>query len=146
MAFVNELIPDEDKLKLEAMNIRCPHYHDLPLSKGSVWTIDRDRNIFLFLTACNMYDAPGLEYYVLSWKEKLVCINSKCRATKDEDQVYTVFFTILKLQISGEILCDREHIMNAIRESLDVYTRRTTGNRPAFKFGTVYVSFSERME
>ncbi|MBF0414910.1 MAG: hypothetical protein HQL79_03980 [Magnetococcales bacterium] len=148
MAFVNELIPDEDKLKLEAMNIRYPHYRKLSLTKGSIWTIDHDRNIYLLPTAFNMYDAPGLIYFVLSWKDKIIGIKALDRSTKNEDQIYTVFYTILKLQIPGEILCDREHIMNAIVEALDIYTRNTItiGNRPAFKFGTVYVSFSEKME
>ena len=70
MAFVNEHISEKDKSKIDFASIgRTPHGDPKtdPVSP-SIWTIDRDKDVFLMWTWSGRDDISNHQYFLYFWK------------------------------------------------------------------------------
>ena len=127
MAFVNELIPEEQKDKFP-----FPVYTNNDGSKPTLWkwTIDRERDAYLVSVNAGGggYDGtPERHYYVLLWKDEMIHFGADqyLSGSKVEDMVLT--WKIHRLDISPALLERKDEVMQLIREALDaqglVYNR-----------------------
>lgn len=119
MAFVNELIPEEQKDKFPFPVSTRPDGSKPTLWK---WTIDRERDAYLVVTDVlgGGYEGTPPDYfYVLYWKGELVPFAAErhLSGSKTDDIVLT--WKMHRLDIPSALQERKEEVMQLIREALD---------------------------
>jgi len=120
MAFVNELIPDEQKEKLPFPVKVSPFDGSKPTLWK--WTIDRERDVYLVVASIwggGYEGTPPDYYYVLSWKDELILFSAEeyLSGTRETDQTLT--WKVHRLEIPESLQDKKEEVLQLIREALD---------------------------
>jgi hypothetical protein len=124
MAFVNEKVLEEDKVRIEpVMNHKkieeqvgwcIPEY-----STSYRWTVDREQDVYLvFLTGNGREGDP---YYALGIKGQSVVFNACRGGTGDHMVGIKEYFVVSNLFIPSCLESSREKIKKLISESLEEY-------------------------
>lgn len=120
MAFVNELIPEEEKVKFD--------FPVTTLRDGSKptlwkWAIDRERRAFLVHAKSEggSYEGtPEDKYYVLSWHGSLVNFVGTSKFSGNMNDGYILYWNIRGIRIPPELTNAQHDVLALIREALDV--------------------------
>jgi len=115
MAFINELIPEEQKDKF---TFSVKTYRDGSKPTLWKWTIDRERDAFLVHTNTfggGYEGTPEEECYVLSWHNELIYFQADPSGVGKEEYTYVVHH----LKIPTVLEEQKEEVMELIREALD---------------------------
>jgi hypothetical protein len=119
MTFINELIPEEDKQKIDwtqfkAWQFSKPH-------RPWKWTIDRDRDIFLVGLEGRGPDGERPETYALSWKGVVIRFeaerHSDSMATTNFDLFWKIFNIYIPPHLEGQYL----EILDTLKEAIDAH-------------------------
>jgi hypothetical protein len=117
MGFVNELISEEDKSRLN------PELYKSRLGGYSIrlwkWTIDREQEAFLLRTDGGREDIP--EFYILTWREKLVKFAAYREGAGNNSVGVELKWRVFQIDIPLEIRNQREDVLRLIREALRGY-------------------------
>lgn len=119
MAFVNELIPEEQKAKFSFPVFTRPDGSKPTLWK---WTIDRERDVYLVVTNVlggGYEGTPPDEYYVLSWGGELVSFAAEQHLSGSNSKDMTLTWNVHRLDIPPSLQERRDQVLQLIRESLD---------------------------
>lgn len=116
MTFVNEIIPDQEKLKID--------FPVQTLSDGTMptlwkWSIDRDKGAVLIHTGSSGGGYEGTQetqHYVLKWEESLIRFSGD--ASLDSESK-TVTWKIHRLVIPLHLISRQAEILTLIKEGLD---------------------------
>jgi len=119
MAFVNELIPEEEKAKFT-----FPVYTERDGSKPTLykWTIDREREIFLVKTKKEGggYDGtPVRNSFALVWKGELIRFTGEQSFIGSTDAATILSWRIFRLEIPPALQNRKDEVLQLIREALD---------------------------
>jgi hypothetical protein len=119
MAFVNELIPEEQKAKFPFPVSTRPDGSKPTLWK---WTIDRERDAYLVLINAGgggHVGTPLTEYYILNWRGELIRFvgEPQVSGTKETGQVLS--WRVYSLVISSTLEERKEEVLQLIRDALD---------------------------
>lgn len=108
MAFVNELVPKEQRRE-----ITIPNYKTF---KPSSWTIDKERDIILYNYWTNI-DEPNEEYFALVTKDSVIKVRLWCEVEHPD----IVKWSLLSLDIPRNCLPDNNTVRGILREALQAY-------------------------
>jgi hypothetical protein len=75
MAFVNELISDADKQRIDWTNFKAWSYSDP--HRPWKWTIDRECDVFLVMLAGRGREGEHPQIYALSWHGVVICFEAE---------------------------------------------------------------------
>lgn len=120
MAFVNEIIPEEEKEKFTFDVFTRPDGSKPTLWK---WTIDRERDARLVISNIigGGYDGTEpVEHLVLIWKEELITFSGKHKISGNKQDGYSVTWYVTDLKIPKNIQDRRMEVLELISEALDV--------------------------
>lgn len=118
MAFINEEISAEDKRKINLEKIK----NIAGISKASelwLWTIDRERDVFLLYLLGGDTKRPAC--YALILKDEIVTFNANLKGDGNRKTGVKVFWKVFNLRISQTLEVQREEIKQLICEALDTY-------------------------
>lgn len=119
MAFVNELISDEDKQKIDwtkfkAWSFSNPH-------RPWKWTIDRERDVFLVALEGRGPDGERPETYALYWKGDVI----RFEAERDGKGMFAtgidMFWKIFNACLPQQLEPQRQEILTVLREAIDAH-------------------------
>jgi hypothetical protein len=119
MAFVNELIPEDEKEKFTfTVSTR------LDGSRPTLWkwTTDKERNVFLVLrnVVGGAYEGTQeTEHYVLSWNGDLIFFDGEPAVSQKGQEKPTLTWHITKLDFPSRLQNQREEVIKLISEALD---------------------------
>ena len=110
MGFINEPIP-----RNMMRPYKIPNYREVTPGR---WTIDKERNIFLFHYWTNI-DNPSEEYFAFFWKD--ICFKAVMWSTFIDD--YTIKWNIMSLDQADhkEKSINKQDVLNDLREAFMVY-------------------------
>jgi len=119
MAFVNELIPEEQKNKFS-----FPVHIGYGGSKPTLykWTIDRERDAYLVLANVLGGGYEGTlpdHYYVLSWKGELVSFAAEEHLAINKERGDVLTWKVHRLDIPPSLQECRDEVLHLIRDALD---------------------------
>lgn len=120
MAFVNELIPEEQKDKFPFPVFTRPDGSKPTLWK---WTIDRERNAYLVVTNVLGGGYEGThqdEYYVLNWEGELISFAAEQHLAINTQEGDVLTWKIHRLDVPPSLEERRDQVLQLIWESLDV--------------------------
>ncbi|MCB5187248.1 hypothetical protein LG200_04410 [Methylobacillus caricis] len=116
MAFVNELINEEDKKRIDWSKFKAwafsqPH-------KPMRWTIDRDRNFFFVFL-----DGPGREHerpeiYVLYFEGNIIRVEAEVSSKGNPLTGSDVLWNIFNVNIPVHIEKKRDEILTVLQEAI----------------------------
>jgi len=120
MAFVNELISDEDKQRFDFSVIRRP-----PTYLESVyphhWTIDRERDLFLIWTRGGGEDDRNAAYFALWWKGNVLPVNLEFTEIGTIHDHIKTTWRLRWIGVPPHLERERTAIISALKEALVVY-------------------------
>ena len=117
MPFVNERIPEEDKIRLnlnELIRSPAPSHHCIYPSR---WTVDRARNAFLIETMAGKEGQRSRAYFAFVWKDQIVKIELDRNYQSDNDSTWTRKYIAIPPALEGE----RQIIIDLLKEALCAY-------------------------
>jgi hypothetical protein len=123
MTFINELIPEEDKqridwTKFKAWSFSKPH-------KPWKWTIDRERDVFLIPLVQPGYDDTHTrsDIFALYWKKEVIKVEAKVTGTGEGKFWDILYWKVCKIHIPTHLQIERNEIFNILREAFCTYGR-----------------------
>ena len=131
MAFVNEIIPEEEKAKF---TFPVSTQRDGSKPTLYMWTIDRKRNAFLVHTKSDggSYEGtPEEMHYVLSWHGSLINFIGTYAIGGNLDEGYVISWHLRELVLPPELKMLDEDAFALIREAMDVMGLRFNRTRIA---------------
>src|SRR4051812_32800970 len=118
MAFVNEYVSDADRRAIDFSVIK-----QAPLNKDPIdpymWTIDRDRNVFLMRTGSGGADESEVQHVAL-WLQGQV-VPATIRSRYDDRQKELLVWELQNLDVPEHLRARRSDILQLLREALDEY-------------------------
>jgi hypothetical protein len=137
MAFVNELIPEEQKDKFP-----FPVYIGYGGSKPTLykWTIDRQRNAYLVLVngeGGGYEGTPVTKHFVLNWDGNLISLSADPLGTSKVTSGVVMSWRIRHLVIPPALQSKKEEVIALIREAFSAMGDIYDGE----KYVTVNVDF-----
>jgi hypothetical protein len=119
MAFLNEIIPEEQKDKFT-----FPVETNRDGSKPTLykWTVDFERNIFLVMTKHGggaHQGVPRTEWYVLSWNGEVINFQCEPEYSGDFSTGQNLLLKIKQLTIPLDLQIRKEEIIQLIKDILD---------------------------
>lgn len=122
MAFVNEEISEEDKLKLNPANTFEAKLagHLVRLSK---WTVDHDRQSFLIFLRGARPDEGMPELYAFGWKGTVIVFSAYVSEPGNFKEGIDLSWDVFRVEIPSEFESQRSEILRAIQEALDAHGR-----------------------
>jgi hypothetical protein len=119
MSFVNEIIGEEDKSKIDWTKFKAwpfsqPH-------KPWKWTIDKERNAFLVsLEGCGPYGERP-EVFVLCWRKEIIRFEAEIHSDSEAATGFDLFWIIRNLGIPDSLKLKREEIIDDLKEAIEAY-------------------------
>lgn len=119
MGFVNELISQEDKCRLnpELYKSRLGRF-PIRLSR---WTIDREQNAFLLFTDGGREDIP--EFYILTWRGHRILFSASVTGHGDRSTGIELSWCVFHVETPPEIEASRGELFELIRQALKAHGR-----------------------
>jgi hypothetical protein len=118
MAFINELIPEGDKARID-----WSKFDQLPLGKNfdrSWWTVDKENGVFLVRLARRGPAGTWPDIFVLSWKGTLFVFELEGHSQGDFASGIEMFWKVLRFDRGNTPECDHE-IQEAFKEAIRQY-------------------------
>lgn len=120
MAFVNERISEEDKLRFNLGSImRPPNYSD-PIRLVD-WTVDKDRKIFLVWTKGSSEDERNSVYFALGWGGEIIHLKLLKNSVGQIKEHVDTTWNIEHAWIPPALQASRKEIISALKEALITY-------------------------
>jgi hypothetical protein len=140
MAFVNELINNEDKQRIDWGKFRAWSFSDPHLPWK--WTIDKGRDVFLVMLGGRGREGEHPETYALSWKGEVI----RFEAERDGKGMLTtgvaMSWRIFNISIPQHLDRQRDEILIVLREAIashgSVYDRE--------RVASVHIEIAEGMK
>jgi hypothetical protein len=119
MSFVNELISEKDKKKIDWSKFKAwpfsqPHH---PWK----WTIDRVRDVFLVALEGRGPDGDRPETYAFSWKNEVIRFEASINSGNEIASDFDLFWCIYKIKIPPHLASKHDEILNDLKEAIDAY-------------------------
>lgn len=110
MGFINEPIP-----KNMIRSYKIPNYREIT---PRFWTIDKERNIFMFDYWTDI-DPPHMEYFAFYWND--ICFKAVMLSSFIDD--YTIKWNIMSLDQADhkEKSINKQDVLNDLREAFMIY-------------------------
>jgi len=119
MAFVNELISEEDKQKIDWTKFKAYPYSN-PHSPWK-WTVDKDRDVFLVMLCGQGREEEHPEVYALSWKGVII----RFEAERDCKGMFVsgvdMFWHIFNIEVPLHFEDQRQEILGVLKEAIDAH-------------------------
>lgn len=117
MSFVNELISEDDKQKIDWTKFKAYSYSN-PHSPWK-WTIDRVRDVFFIPLEHTGYDDTNTrpDIFVLYWKKTVVRVEARVTGTGEGKFWDTLFWRVSKVDIPVELQSQRDEILSTLKEA-----------------------------
>ena len=131
MAFVNEIIPEEEKAKF---NFPVSTLRDGSKPTLHKWTIDRERDVFIVHTKSEggSYEGtPEERHVVLSWRSCPVNFIGTYAIEGSSDEGYVISWHIRDLVIPPELKIHERDVLALISEAVDAMGLRFKRNQIA---------------
>jgi hypothetical protein len=116
MAFINELISDEDKKKIDWTKFKAWPF--TPSITPWKWTIDRERDVFFIPLGGRGPDGERPDVYGLWWKGILLRIEARLIGTGSGKFWDSLYWDITKIDIPDDLCSQRKEILDTLREAL----------------------------
>jgi len=119
MAFVNELISEEDKQKIDWSKFKA-----WPSSKPHrpwKWTIDRERDVFLIGLVGRGREDDHPEVYALSWKGDVIRFEAESGGKGMFTTGVDMFWKIFNIYIPSHLERQRQEIIETLKEAIDAH-------------------------
>lgn len=123
MAFVNERISEEDRLRFNLDSIKRPTLY-LQSIEPYAWTIDKDRRIFLILTKGGSEDEQNAEYFAMGWDGKVIHVKLRNESVGLFKDHVTTTWSLEHAGIPPDLQAFRAEILSALKEALVAYKVR----------------------
>ena len=120
MAFVSEIISDEDKSRYDLGVIKRPPIYLQPVNP-TTWTIDRERNAFLITTTRGTVDHQNLVQFSLWWNGDVIRIDTEMNSVGKFNEHVDIVWNLLSLWIPKSSVVSREDVIKALKEALIAY-------------------------
>ena len=108
MSFVNELIPEDDKKKLD------PSLYKSKLGGNPIhlwkWTIDRGQDAFLLFSDGGRDDIP--EFYILTWKGQLIRFSAFVTGDGNRSTGVSLMWRVSRVDIPTAIEASRPKVFS----------------------------------
>ena len=113
MAFVNERISEEDKVKYKIENLPDYQYRH-----WSSWTIDRERDYFLLFNGTS-HDRPFCYYFLFSYQGQAVIIDVALKGNgQSPEGVNLTDYDICRVQISEKLRDKQGEVLQIFAEAV----------------------------
>lgn len=121
MAFVNELISEEDKQKIDWSKFKTWSYSKP--HRPWKWTIDRERNTFFIPLDQPGYDDTNTrpEIFALYWKNEIIRVEARVSGTGVEKSWDTLTWTVDRIIVPENLQSEQDEIIHILKEALSVY-------------------------
>jgi hypothetical protein len=121
MAFINELISDVDKARIDWSKFKAYSYSDS--HRPWKWTIDRERDVFLVGLALDGYDDTGTrpDIYILYWKGDIIRVEARSNSKGGFETGVDMHWKISKIDIPSHLEHLRQEIVMVLREAIDAH-------------------------
>jgi hypothetical protein len=119
MAFVNELINEEDKQKIDWTKFKAWTYSKP--HRPWKWTIDRERDVFLVGLIGRGRENDHPEVYALSWKGNVIRFEAESEGKGYFASGVDMFWKIFNIYIPPYLEGQRQEILSTIKEAIDAY-------------------------
>ncbi len=119
MAFVNEYVSAEDKKEIDFSSISARPYGDPKITPVSpyIWTIDRERDVFLMWTWHGHEDAHKDNFFLYWWKGTPLGV----RMDKTLIEPRTLLWRRFGLTCPAHLRAEYDEIVTVLKEALTVY-------------------------
>lgn len=119
MAFVNELISDEDKKRIDWSKFKAwPHSDSHQPWK---WTIDKQLNVFLVMLGGRGREEEHPETYALSWKGDVIRFEAERDGKDTFGTGVDMSWKIFHIAIPPNLEEQRQEILGVLREAIDAH-------------------------
>jgi hypothetical protein len=119
MPFINELIPEEDKAKIDWTKFKAwPFSKPLDPSK---WTIDHESNVFLVRLAGRGPYGERPVTYALCWKGEVIRFEAEETGKGEFKTGVDMFWRIYNVGIPSYLREKQEKILSALKEAIDAH-------------------------
>lgn len=119
MAFINELIPEADKARID-----WSKYKDLTLGKNfepSRWTVDKEREIYLLRLIRRGPAGAWPEMFVLNWGNTLIVFEVDGESKGDFTSGIDMFWKVLRFHIPDVLQVERDKIIKTFEEAMEQF-------------------------
>ena len=118
MAFVSELISEEEKSKLNPESYRTRFGQSAALWK---WSIDHERNAFLIGLGSQGPGDNNLYSFALTWNRNVIRVQGRMEAKGNNESGYHVQWALLPIELSSQLELHRIAVLQMIREALEAH-------------------------
>jgi hypothetical protein len=118
MAFVNELVPEEQKSKFDPKVFFNPTQFNGPIEMFR-WTIDRERDVFLIRLGGGGREPEIPKLFALSWKGNVVKFDALIHSKGTKEVGLTVDWNVSNVHIPPQLEMEREEVLKLLKEGLD---------------------------
>jgi len=121
MAFVNELIGDEDKRRIDWAKFRAWPFTQ-PVSPWK-WTIDRERDVFLIPLGGRGPDGERPEVFALVWKGQMVRFEASATGEGSGKFWSTLHWKVGNVSVPEMLQSCRTQVIELVVQSLSAHGR-----------------------
>ena len=137
MAFVNELISEEDKQKID-----WSKFIAWPFSKPHrpwKWTIDRERDVFFIPLEQPGYDDTNTspDVFALYWKKEIIKVEASVTGSGEGKFWNTLIWKVSNIDVPDHLKIEQNDILNTLKEAFCAHGRLFDNAHVK----TVYVEF-----
>ena len=118
MAFVNELIPQEEKDKFDPNDFSFRKGHPYRFSDLSKWTVDREENSFLIHLSGSM-GVDGPDYFAFNWGEGEVVFDAYKNIASRENKKSNISWVIPRLRLPSS--ANQKKVTDLLRSAFSAY-------------------------
>ncbi|MDR3394135.1 MAG: hypothetical protein P4L70_03950 [Parasulfuritortus sp.] len=121
MAFVNELISDEDKQKIDWTKFKAWPFSDP--HRPWKWTIDKERNVFLIPLGGGGPDGDRPDVFALHWDGQVIRFEAEITGSGTGKFWDTLFWKINNLAIPDNLHSQKEKILESVVNAIRAHGR-----------------------
>ncbi len=119
MTFVNEIIPEDDKIKIDWGHFRWSQWSEP--HRPWKWTIDRGRDVFLVMLVGQGREGDHPEVYALSWKGDVIRFKAERDAKGMFETGVDMFWKVFDIEMPIHLEAIRAEIYSVLREAIDAH-------------------------
>ncbi|TAK75900.1 MAG: hypothetical protein EPO12_17755 [Aquabacterium sp.] len=119
MTYVNELIPDADKPRIDWSRFRA-WPHSPPYSPWK-WTIDRELDVFLVFLEDGGREQERPQVYALYWHGEVIRFEARCRSANHAGGKFDLFWTLSGIELPAHLEPRRTEVLEDLKAALDAH-------------------------
>lgn len=121
MAFINELIPEADKARIDWSKFKAYPFSDS--HRPWKWTVDRERDVFLVALDQVGHDDTGTrpDVYALCWKGEVIRFEAQSSSKGVFATGVDMHWKISNIDIPQHLENRRQEILTVLREAIDAH-------------------------